>query len=679
VNRDSLDNRGLSTASLRSQLDRIECTVMGDEEPLTTTQREVLLILVQTFNRAGVTLLCEPSVVGGHSRPPDIAIVDPVSGLHVFEVKGVTLSQVRSVLTGGAIEIAYDGRTSRKDPSRQARQAMFDIKDSASRHFDGELNVPFQSWVVFPRIGRGEWEQKFGEALSSRPDVLFFEDLNSSHLGARLREAGIARLQKFGLSGCPPHQIRSVLAAFGDSDVLHPPPRPQDTRPPGGSKGEQLDEAIADYRALTEQQQRLASQGWNDGPRLVRGVAGSGKTVVLAVQAARMIERLQKETQNLFDADKRASPVLAVCFNRTLVPFIRQRIEIAYRQRTGEGLPDGAICVTHLNALLFDLSRQGFLSYRRINDVPDSNQRAALCLSDLDALNGVHKERLSNGLFYGVFVDEGQDFHENEYRLLLKLCARTPSGLHRTFVFYDDAQNLYGLRRPTWSDLGFDIRGRTVVMDQSFRSPRGVIEPAFNILLGTHAIDPRSVKTRGFADIATLVDKKLASEEHDHVRINFAPREGHPATLTLCGDRNEEAARVASQCETLMRLDGLLPQDILVLTFKRERASELADSIGKRIGSELVRCTFDDKDSLAVQPDRVTVSTIASAKGYDAPYVLLASLDDFSEDVEGRASVYVGCTRAREWLDVSASRNSPLVREFEASLAATSGIANRVV
>ncbi len=126
-----------------------------------------------------------------------------------------------------------------------------------------------------------------------------------------------------------------------------------------------------------------------------------------------------------------------------------------------------------------------------------------------------------------------------------------------------------------------------------------------------------------------------------------------------------------------MQLEGLLPQDILVLTFKRERAGELAQAISDRIGSELVRCTLNDKDGLAVQPNRVTVSTIASAKGYDAPYVFLASLDDVADDVEGRASVYVGCTRAREWLQVSASRTTALVREFEASLAATIGATNR--
>ncbi len=212
----------------------------------------------------------------------------------------------------------------------------------------------------------------------------------------------------------------------------------------------------------------------------------------------------------------------------------------------------------------------------------------------------MHRERLVNGLFHGIFVDEGQDFHENEYRLLLRLCARTGTGLPRAFVFYDDAQNLYGLRRPTWADLGLDVRGRAVVMDESFRSPRQIIEPAFNVLLGSHAADPKSVKTRGFADIATLADKKLVLAENNHVRIQFAPRESDPATLSLCCDKSAETVHVASQCEKLMQLEGLLPQDILVLTFKRERAGELAQAISERIGSELVRYTLNDKDGLAI-------------------------------------------------------------------------------
>ncbi len=431
---------------------------------------------------------------------------------------------------------------------------------------------------------------------------------------------------------------------------------------------------MAEYRVLTEQQQRLTLQGWNDGPRLVRGVAGCGKTVVLAAQVARMIERLQTKTRDLFDANATIPPILAVCFNRTLVPFIRQRIEIAYRQRTGEEVPEKAVVVTHFNKLLFDLSRQGFFRYWPIKEVPDSEQRAARYLSELEALTGFNAKRLSDGVYYGIFVDEGQDFHEHDYRLLLQFCARTPRGLPRAFVFYDDAQNLYGRLRPTWANLGLDVRGgRSVVMDESFRNPRQVIEPALNVLLGTHAANPESVKTRGFADIATLSDKNLISMEDCHIRVHFSARESDPVTLSLCDDKEAEQALLASRCKSLMRLDGLLPQDILVLTFRKARARQLANAIATRIGSNLVRCAFNEIDSLALQPNRVTVSTIASAKGYDAPYVLLASLDDFPDDVKGRASLYVGCTRAREWLDVSGSSATPLVREFETALAASAG------
>ncbi len=134
--------------------------------------------------------------------------------------------------------------------------------------------------------------------------------------------------------------------------MLQPAARPN-AQTPLGSKGERLDEAIAEYRVLTEQQQRLASEGWEEGPRLVRGVAGSGKTIVLAVKAARMIEWLQDENPDLFHEEMHRHCILAVCFNRTLVPFIRQRIEMAYRQRTGEEMPEGAIYVTHFNAIRF--------------------------------------------------------------------------------------------------------------------------------------------------------------------------------------------------------------------------------------------------------------------------------------------------------------------------------------
>lgn len=656
---------------LQSELDSLQCQVFDADEARTATHREVLLILAQTFDYEGVALLCEPSVVGGRSGPPDVVIVDPLSGLHAVEVKGVVLDQVRAVKAGGAIEISYNSNISRKDPSRQAKQAMFDVKDASTRHFGGELHVPFQSWVVFPRIERSDWEDRFGEAVTRRADVLFSEDLDSSRLLERLQKEGVKRLSAFSLRQCPSQQLRSVMAAFGDSEVLRPEPR-HGPVPREGSKGDRLSDVLAERRALTELQQRLTSSVWDDGPRLLRGVAGSGKTVVLATQAARMIERLHKRGVDLFGANSQPLPVLAVCFNRTLVPFIRQRVEMAYRQRTDEDLPEKSLLVTHFNTLMYYLNRRGLCGYYRIQDVPDQGERALRYLSDLRSLAGERRDRLSEGLFHGVYVDEGQDFHEHDYRVLLELCARTEARQPRMFVFYDDAQNLYGLKRPTWSDLGLELRGRSVVMDECFRNTQQIVEPAFNVLLGIHADDPQSVRTRSFADVQTLKEKGLIKFENRHLKVCFSSREGDPPSLRLFDNEPQEVQHIAEKCEQLILKESLLPQDILVLTFKRNRASQLAAEISKLIGGDRVRCPFEEteKDDLAIQPDKITVSTVASAKGYDAPYVILASVQDFPADVEGRVSFYVACTRAREWLDVNAVGKTDVVREFERSLVA---------
>lgn len=593
-----------------------------------------------------------------------------------WKVKGIALESVRSVQPGGAIEIAYRSGLSRKDPSKQASRKMFDIKDVAQRRFGGEMNVPFQFWVAFPRISRAEWEEKFGEAVSGRTDVLFSDDLESSHLGHRLCRKGSDRLRRFDMKACPSRQLASVMYAFGDSGVLESrEPRPVDHAIPEGTRREHLESDLADHRKLTEQQQKLALQDWNEGPRLIRGVAGSGKTVVMATQVARAVERKHDElARGLFDAAQ-AAPILVVCFNRTLVPFIKERIASAYRQRTTMDIPERALVVTHYNTLLYFLSRRRFCTYRTVDTI-DLNQNAALCLEEFEKLTGEKKEQLSAGLFDAVFVDEGQDFHHNEFRVLLELCAKTNSGRPRIFVFYDDAQNLYARRKPdSWADLGLEIAGRSTVMEQSYRSPRSVIEPAFNVLLGTYSDKRGAIGMRGFADIQTLKAKNLVTIKNRHVGVDFAVREGEPVALIGYASRQEEAQKIAGRCEQLIKQERLLPQDILVLTHNTTRGRELAKAIEARLGAGKVRCAFEEneKDQIVIQPDRVTVSTIASAKGYDAPQVLLASLEDLNDDPTGRASFYVGCTRAREWLEVSGSERSPFFEEMRQSIDATAG------
>ncbi|MDD9824690.1 MAG: AAA family ATPase [Gammaproteobacteria bacterium] len=651
-----------------SDFKNLRCQVIDSHEAGTATHKQVLLIMAQTFDTEGAMILCEPSVVDAKAGTPDIAIIDPESGLHIVEVKGVRLDKVLSIQAGGALEIAYENRNDRRDPLRQARAAMFDVKHAAERHFGGELNVAFECWAVFPRIRRSDWEHKFGDAVSSRTEVLFLDDLESSELGDRMRARGRDRLQQFGIAGpVPEGQIRSLRAAFGDSAVLRPRGRPSSYRkPPEGSLGERLAESDAEYRVLTEQQQALVKAEWDRGPRLVRGVAGSGKTAVMATQFARMVERLYKRSGELFDRQQLSDQrqLLAVCFNRTLVPLVRHWIEEAYRQRTRASLPADMVMVTHFNSLMYHLAQKDMVQYQRILPDQDPGVRAQRYLAELEG--GADTE-----LFDAIFVDEGQDFHEDEYRILLKLCRRRQNDLP-LFVFYDEAQNLYGRVRPKWIDLGLAIRGRAIVLGKAWRSTQQIVEPAFNVLLGSYAQVP--VGTSSFADVATLRSRELIETRDDYVVVKFAPRQGEPIRCVRHTNEEAESAAIAARVEELLRKENLTPQDILVLTFRKERADRLRQGIGERLGPAQVHCVYDEdnKDLSAIQEGRIALSTIHSAKGYEAPFTILASANECEDSIRGRASFYVGCTRARHWLEVSCYGNSSIMAEFEQCIAASS-------
>ncbi len=208
-------------------------------------------------------------------------------------------------------------------------------------------------------------------------------------------------------------------------------------------------------------------------------------------------------------------------------------------------------------------------------------------------------------------------------------------------------------------------------MTQCFRNPRPIIEATFNVLYGTAAASKEGVPTREFGDLATLTEKGLIIDDGGYLKVKFAPREGAAPKLTLAENRRQETEQIIARLRWLIEEQDVRPEDVMVLAYRWDRATQLADAIAKSkiagVASVHVPCTDSDKDNPAGQQGRLTVSTVASAKGYDAYCVLLASANEFSTDVTGRASFYVGCTRAAEYLEVFACKNHGLAAEMEAA------------
>jgi len=269
--------------------------------------------------------------------------------------------------------------------------------------------------------------------------------------------------------------------------------------------------------------------------------------------------------------------------------------------------------------------------------------------------------------FDAIYCDEGQDFAEAEFQLLSQLTKRhlpEPS----LFVFYDDAQNLYGQKRPNWQSLGLNvIGGRSRIMVECFRNTRQIVDAAFNVLYGSFAEKASKVPTKAFGDISTLVDKNLLEDCEGYWRTKFAKREGLPAKATFAESEAAENQLILDRLQWLILDQEVRIEDILVLSFRKDRIENLAKFLsgaGKTFLPEL-HMAFEEKDAILGQRQRLTLSTVASAKGYDAYCVLLVSANQFKTNIDGRAAFYVGCTRAIEYLEVIGYRREGLFAEFE--------------
>ena len=141
---------------------------------------------------------------------------------------------------------------------------------------------------------------RWDENAHCPPEFLFSDDLQSTSLAARLVAVGQKQLSNCGIPRCPADQLDCVWQAFGDSSVLYHKMEDREARKIAeGTLGDLFDERAEIYKALSDDQQRLSSQDWGEGPRLVRGVAGSGKTIVLANNLARRFHRQSQEDGDL--------------------------------------------------------------------------------------------------------------------------------------------------------------------------------------------------------------------------------------------------------------------------------------------------------------------------------------------------------------------------------------------
>jgi len=385
----------------------------------------------------------EPTI-GEEGKEPDFVLFGKQQGLLVLEVKDWLIDQIEEA-GPRTFKIWIAGREeTRTNPERQAKGYVNDLMDalkeipefqSGPGSHEGRLKIPIGRMVVFPNISRDEYLDHELHKVIPPERILFREDLaaegeiRGDPSGKKFQDR-IALAFPFAFHGFSGKEIYHL------GSILYPVVRfglPQ-------RQGTCKIRFQREVQALDDDQARIALS-LKAGHQLIKGPPGSGKTLVL-VHRCCFLKKYHPKVKR----------ILLVCYNIALVSYLKRLL-----QEKGVGVGGEAIQVRHF----FEVC-SSVLGMAVEYDNPDSGYYDSIVQLTLESLRGGQNEA---GVFDAVLVDEGQDFRDDMFRILLALLR--PEG--DLVIALDTFQDLYR-REGSWKSIGIEAQGGSRTLRQVYRS-----------------------------------------------------------------------------------------------------------------------------------------------------------------------------------------------------------------
>ncbi len=434
-----------------------------------------------------------------------------------------------------------------------------------------------------------------------------------------------------------------------------------------------LESDIANF----DEKQRRAALSTVTGPQRIRGLAGSGKTIILAMKAA----HLHLTHPN--------AKILVTFYTKSLNETIRALITKFYRHYKDEDPDWTLIHVRHgwgggrKPGVYHDACRRagfdslGFPAARQSSGVLDPFDYA--CSSYLKQIGGDQQ-------FYDYFlIDEGQDFPSSFYQLAYAVTKGERDKKNIVWA-YDELQNILDVKIRSPEELfGSDEQGAIVSLDRaSANLPRGtendiVLSKCYRnqreVLLVAHALgfgiygqivqmlesadhwgDVGYEVTRGNLDVPgsrVEVERPMRNSP-----LSIGDVAGYPIVDKFIADSLEsETSWAVTQVDSFIK-GGLNPHDIMVVCLDDRNVRHYFKEISSGLATAGVNSHNLSADSFSDLPffaeGRVTLSTIYKAKGNEAPAVVVVGLDGAGRKTRsGRNKVFTALTRSKAWIRVS--------------------------
>ena len=632
-------------------------------------------------------------------QEPDILIVDRLLGLIVIEVKAIKIEQLVGIR--GHSWQYRDFYTDSGNPYQQAENQLFNILEYCDREPLLKRQVSARAMVALPYITRTQWQEKGWFNLPNSPPILFSEDL----IGFDSAIKTIADIHPVILGTDLTSTQWELLQAVLGGTALYTPPLPRLKY--SSSRLQIIQQVRSRLNRLDLQQEQIAKQ-IPPGMQRIRGIAGSGKTVILCQKAALMSVRYPQWQ------------IALVFFSRSLYESITQQVDRWIRHFTQDSLCHDANSGLKILHAWGSKQQPGFygtvckaagtmpLSVPFTLSSPPPEALAEACVQLLENCSIPQ-------MFDAVLIDEAQDlmadtwhyqgkqpFFWLAYQALRPVNSVSPQQ-RRLIWAYDELQSLSSLKLPEpvelfGEELGHLVTGqyneqinKTEIICRSYRTPQQIIMVAQAIALGL-------LRTSGLLTGSTYPEEwaalgyKIAGSWQLGKQITLT-REANPPNIIseLWSEPTIDFERFTSRQQELSVLAKKLKQ-ITTEPIQPERAILVivlgstyeANTLLKQTATFLInqgvrvylpsQRTYNSIDSTQQNnpnrfwhPGSVTVSTIYRAKGQEADFVYLVALDRIAaeDNIYLRHQLLVALTRTRAWVNISGIGDYPLYRELD--------------
>lgn len=563
--------------------------------------------------------------VGTKYQHPDFLVLHPRRGLLVLEVKDWTREYIQQINPVSVTLLTPTGPKEVGNPLEQARQYAFGVKNALER--DSQLIAP----TGHAHCGKLICPYGFGVVLSAITRKQFDDtdlgDVLPSHLVICKDEI---------IEGAEAEEFQQRLWGMFTVEFLHTLTLPQverirwhlfpELRISQGSLFEKAetgakDESIGDtlLRVMDLQQEQLA-RSLGDGHRVIHGVAGSGKTLILGFRCEQLAKTLDK-------------PILILCYNVVLAAKLEQLM-------AARGLAEQVVvrnfhrwCIDQITHYHVPKPLEGDGFFERLVATVSS---------------AVERGQIPRAQYGAVLIDEGHDFEPDWFKLVTQMIDPASNSL---LLLYDDAQSIYGKKRPgnfSFKSVGIQAQGRTTILRVNYRNTNEILDCAYSFA----------------REILTPVDAE--EDGVPLVKPEMAGRHGAKPQFVRLGSLKAEAKHIAEQLSWLHQ--QTTPWNQMAILYK---AGFIAAEITQTL--DLMKIPYDwlsDRNAKRFDSlrDSVKIMTLHSSKGLEFPIVAIAGLGFMpykeGEVVEDARLLYVGMTRATEHLWMTGSKNSVFVQRL---------------